>query len=232
MPPDTFGARERALNVLRSIARIVADVEVVGSENVPDQGAYVLTTSHISRLDTPLLMLSTSRKDIIGMVATDYQNSPFGGILKKLGVIWINREGYDFEAFRDASAFLRKGGIVGLAPEGRRSKDSQLLEGKPGAVLLAMKNKVAVIPAAVLGSADMAKSFLKLKKMQVKVIFGKPFELPQPEEGQNEKEILELGVTEMMCQIAALLPEERRGFYRNHPRLKVLLAERQTSNLK
>lgn len=229
MTADTFGTRERALNLLRFIARVVANIEVVGSENIPDQGAYVLTTSHISRLDTPLLMLSTSRKDIIGMVATDYQHSPFGGLLKKLGVIWINREGYDFEAFRDASAFLRQGGIVGLAPEGRRSKDGQLLEGKPGAVLLAMKNKVSVLPAAVLGSADMAKSFLKLKKMQVKVIFGKPFALPQAEEGQNEKEILEAGVTEVMCRIAALLPEERRGYYRNHPRLQVLLA--QQSNL-
>lgn len=231
MPSNTFGTRERALNVLRSIAGIVAKVEVVGGEQVPDQGAYVLATSHISRLDTPLLMLSTSRKDIIGMVATDYQHSPFGGILKKIGVIWINREGYDFEAFRDASAFLRKGGIVGLAPEGRRSKDGQLLEGKPGAVLLAMRNKVSIIPAAVLGSADMVKSFLKFKKMQIKVIFGKPFDLPQAEEGQNEKEILELGVTEVMCQIAALLPEERRGLYRDHPRLKVLLAEQQASTL-
>ncbi len=231
MPPNTFGTRERALNLLRSISDIVANVEVIGSEYIPYQGAAVLATSHISRLDTPLLMLSSSRKDIIGMVATDYQHSPFGGLLKKLGVIWIDREGYDFEAFRDASIFLRKGGIVGLAPEGRRSKDGQLLEGKPGAVLLAMKNKVPVLPAAVLGSADMVKSFVKLKKMQIKVIFGKPFELPQTTEGQNEKEILELGVTEVMCQIAALLPEERRGFYRDHPRLKVLLAEQQASNL-
>lgn len=231
MPPNTFGTRERALNLLRSISDIVANVEVIGSEYIPYQGAAVLATSHISRLDTPLLMLSSSRKDIIGMVATDYQHSPFGGLLKKLGVIWIDREGYDFEAFRDASIFLRKGGIVGLAPEGRRSKDGQLLEGKPGAVLLAMKNKVPVLPAAVLGSADMVKSFVKLKKMQIKVIFGKPFELPQTAEGQNEKEILELGVTEVMCQIAALLPEERRGFYRDHPRLKVLLAEQQASNL-
>ena len=104
------------------------------------------------------------------------------------------------------------------------------MEGKPGAVLLAMKNKVSIIPAAVLGSADMVKCFLKLKKMQVKIIFGQPFDLPQAAEGQNEKEILELGVTEMMCQIAALLPEERRGYYQNHPRLKVLLAAQQ--NLK
>ncbi len=228
MSSDALLARDQVMRFLRFISGIVADLEVVGHENVPDQGAYILTTSHISRLDTPFLMLSTSRKDIIAMVATDYLNSPLGGILKKLGVIWINREGYDFEAFREATAFLKKGGIVGLAPEGRRSKDGQLLEGKAGAALLALRNKVPIIPAVVLGSADMVKSFLRLKRMQVKVIFGKPFELPQPEAGQNEKDILEMGITEIMCRIAALLPEERRGFYRDHPRLQVLLAEQAT----
>ena len=231
MSHDTLITRERMMNILRSLVNALVNLEVVGGENIPDQGAYVLTTSHISRLDTPFLMLSTSRKDIVGMVAKEYERAfLLGWIMKKLNVIWINREGYDFKAFREASAFLKKGGIVGLAPEGTRSKDSQLIEGKPGAVLLALKNKVSIIPAAVLGSADMLKRFSRLKKMQVKVIFGKPYTLPQLVEGQSEKEFLKQGVTEVMCQIAALLPEERRGFYRDHPRLKVLLGEQQTSS--
>ncbi len=220
-------SRTRVMKFLRSAFGLLANFEVVGGENVPDQGAFVLATSHISRLDTPFLMMATSRTDIVGMVAKEYENAPFfGPFLRKLGVIWINREGYDFEAFREASAFLKKGGIVGLAPEGTRSRDGQLHEGKPGAVLLAVKNKVQIIPAAVLGSADMMSRFLKLKKMQVKVIFGKPFDLPKPGEGQSEKDILELGTTEIMCQIATLLPEERRGFYRDHPRVKVILSEK------
>ncbi len=220
------------MKIMRAVFKLIADVEVVGNENIPENGGYVLATSHISRLDTPFLMMATKRKDVVGMVARDYQNAPFiGWFLNKLGVIWISREGYDFQAFRQASSFLKKGGIVGLAPEGTRSKDGQLLEGKPGTVLLALKNKVQVIPATVLGSADMVKRFLKLKKMQVKVIFGKPFDLSQPTEGQSEKDVLDLATTEVMVQIARLLPEERRGFYRDHPMLKVLLATPDTSNI-
>ncbi|NLE84699.1 MAG: 1-acyl-sn-glycerol-3-phosphate acyltransferase [Chloroflexi bacterium] len=225
-------SRERVMKIMRAVFKLIADVEVVGNENIPEHGGYVLATSHISRLDTPFLMMATKRKDVVGMVARDYQNAPFiGWFLNKLGVIWISREGYDFQAFRQASSFLKKGGIVGLAPEGTRSKDGQLLEGKPGTVLLALKNKVQVIPATVLGSADMVKRFLKLKKMQVKVIFGKPFDLSQPTEGQSEKDVLDLATTEVMVQIARLLPEERRGFYRDHPMLKVLLATPDTSNI-
>ncbi len=220
------------MKIMRAVFKLIADVEVVGNDNIPEHGGYVLATSHISRLDTPFLMMATKRKDVVGMVARDYQNAPFiGWFLNKLGVIWISREGYDFQAFRQASSFLKKGGIVGLAPEGTRSKDGQLLEGKPGTVLLALKNKVQVIPATVLGSADMVKRFLKLKKMQVKVIFGKPFDLSQPTEGQSEKDVLDLATTEVMVQIARLLPEERRGFYRDHPMLKVLLATPDTSNI-
>ena len=67
--------------------------------------------------------------------------------------------------------------------------------------------------------------------MQVEGIFGKPFSLPLPEEGQSEKDILDICVTEIMCQIAALVPEERRGYYRDHPRLEVILAAQNSANI-
>lgn len=224
MAPELSVSRERVMKMLAWVVRRFVDLKVDGADDVPESGGFVLATSHISRLDTPFLMLATHRKDVVGMVARDYERAPFfGWFLNKLGVIWISRDGYDFQAFREASAFLRGGGIVGLAPEGSRSKNQKLMEGKPGAALLALKNKVKIIPAAVLGSADMMKRFMKLKKMQAKVIFGKPFDLPRPLEGQSQKDFLDQATTEIMLRIAALLPEERRGFYAQHPRLKTIL---------
>lgn len=225
-------SRKRVMKILLKIIHALVDLEIVGSENVPDTGGFVLATSHISRLDTPFLMAATTRKNVIPMVARDYQKAPiFGWLLSKLGVIWISREGYDFHAFREASTFLKNGWIVGLAPEGTRSKTGELMEGKPGAALLALKTKVPVIPAAVLGSAEMLKWFSKFKKMRVKIIFGEPFDLAQPEEAPKEKDRLEMATTEIMSRIALLLPEERRGFYANHPRLKVLLEEKQQKTI-
>jgi 1-acyl-sn-glycerol-3-phosphate acyltransferase len=224
MSKHPYVSRERVMRLLRRLVNCLVNLEVEGGKHIPDTGGYVLATSHISRLDTPFLMLSTSRKDVVGMVARDYEKAPFfGWFLNKLGVIWISRTGYDFQAFREASSYLKSGGVVGLAPEGTRSADGKLLEGKPGAALLAMKNKVKVIPAAVLGSADMMKHFMKFTRMQVKVIFGQPFELPHLDEAGSEKDILEQATTEIMVRIAMLLPEERRGMYADHPRLRVLL---------
>ncbi len=218
--------RKRVMKLLHFLADRLIDLKVTGGENIQDGKAYVVATSHISRLDTPFLMLSTHRQDIIAMVAREYQKAPFfGWFLDKLGVIWISRDGYDLGAFREASRSLKKRWIVGLAPEGTRSKTQQLLEGKPGAALLAIRNQVEVIPTAVLGSTEVIQSLLRLRKAKVEVRFGKPFLLPQVGDERTNKARLQQATDEIMCRIALLLPEDRRGFYADHPRLIELEAE-------
>ena len=84
--------RQRVMKVLHYIVDRLVALKVIGSENVQDGTAYIVATSHISRLDTPFLMLSTHRQDIIAMVAREYEKAPFfGWFLNKLGVIWISR---------------------------------------------------------------------------------------------------------------------------------------------
>ena len=218
--------RQRMMKLLHFLVDCLVDLKVTGGENVQDGTPYIVATSHISRLDTPFLMLSTHRQDIIAMVAREYQKAPFlGWFLNKLGVIWISRTGYDLDAFREASVSLKKGWIVGIAPEGTRSRTQQLLEGKPGAALLAIRNQVQVIPTAVIGSTEVIQSLLRLKKAQVEVRFGKPFLLPQVHDERPTKDRLQEATDEIMCRIALLLPEERRGFYADHPRLLELKAE-------
>jgi 1-acyl-sn-glycerol-3-phosphate acyltransferase len=218
--------RQRVMRLLQFLVNRLVDLKVTGGENVKDGTPYIVATSHISRLDTPFLMLSTQRQDIIAMVAREYEKAPFfGWFLEKLGVIWISRDEYDLGAFREASERIKNGWIVGIAPEGTRSKTQQLLEGKPGASLLAIRNQVQVIPAAVLGSTQVIHSILRLKRAKVEVRFGKPFMLPQASDERTNKARLQQATDEIMCRIALLLPEERCGFYANHPRLIELKSE-------
>lgn len=218
--------RQRIMKILHYLADRLVNLKIVGAENVQDGTPYLVATSHISRLDLPFLMLSTHRQDVFGIVAKEYEKAPFfGWFLNQLGVIWISRGEYDLEAFREATDRLKMGWIVGIAPEGTRSKTRQLLKGKPGASLLAIRNQVQVIPAAVLGTTEVIQSILRLKKAQVEVRFGKPFMLPQASDEGTDKTRLQEATDEIMCRIALLLPEDRRGFYANHPRLLELQAE-------
>jgi 1-acyl-sn-glycerol-3-phosphate acyltransferase len=123
-------------------------------------------------------MLSTTRRDTIGMVGDSYRKIPFfRWLLDAIGVIWVNREEYDFAAFRQAADYLKRGWIVGIAPEGTRSKTGSLKQGKPGTALLVRKTGALLVPAAVTGSEEMASRFLRLRKMEVLVRFGAPFQL-------------------------------------------------------
>lgn len=220
--------RERIFKLIRFLAKVLANLRVEGYEHVPETGPLILVINHISRLDTPFLMLSTTRQDTIGMVGDSYRKIPFfSWLLDKMGVIWVNRESYDFAAFREAEEYLKKGWVIGVAPEGTRSRTGMMKPGKPGAALLAKKAGVQILPAAITGSEEMASRLLHLKKMDVRVRFGAPFGFDSLDSHEDNKAWLEDATEEMMCRIAVLLPEERRGVYKDHPRVAQLLSETQ-----
>jgi 1-acyl-sn-glycerol-3-phosphate acyltransferase len=60
------------------------------------------------------------------------------------------------------------------------------------------------------------------KRLRIQVRIGKPYTLP-PLKPHDREAQLQQHTDEIMCQIAALLPEELRGFYTDHPRLKEIL---------
>jgi 1-acyl-sn-glycerol-3-phosphate acyltransferase len=65
-----------------------------------------------------------------------------------------------------------------------------------------------------------------LRRPHITINIGSMFNLPPlPAEGQGRAEALKTDTDEIMCRIAALLPEENRGFYADHPRLKAILEE-------
>ncbi|PKN89407.1 MAG: hypothetical protein CVU45_07355, partial [Chloroflexi bacterium HGW-Chloroflexi-7] len=54
--------------------------------------------------------------------------------------------------------------------------------------------------------------------------FGKLIPAPELDRNNREEQLQQL-TDEIMCQIGAMLPEHYRGFYKDHPRLKEILAE-------
>ncbi|MCJ7695748.1 MAG: 1-acyl-sn-glycerol-3-phosphate acyltransferase, partial [Anaerolineaceae bacterium] len=120
-----------------------------------------------------------------------------------------------------------KGWVVGISPEGTRSKERRLLQGKPGAAVLAERAHVPIVPVAVTGTTNLGSDLKHFRKCKVTVRFGKPYFLPEITMN-DRKEWLQKNTDEIMCQIAALLPESYWGVYADHPRLKELLAGKQS----
>jgi len=217
------------LSTIRCLVHTLTKFKVVNPHHIPETGGVLITTNHLSRLDTPLLLAITDRDDLVAIVAKKYKEKPFfKWVLEKVGsMVWMDREKTDFSAIRDALDFLRHGAVVGIAPEGTRSRDSQgLLKGKQGAALMAARADVPIVPVGIVGSEEIYSHWVRLRRPPITVQVGKPYTLPEFDI-EDRQGWLTRCTDEIMCRIAALLPLEYRGYYADHPRVKKLLAEKE-----
>ena len=215
--------------VFRIVLRVIARVDITGYGNVPETGGAIVVTNHIGRLDALRGVILADRDDFIMMIAEKYQKVAFWRwTAKKVDAVWLDRYDTDFHAMRVVYKRLMQGEILGMAPEGTRSKSEALVEGKPGAAYLAGKTRLPIIPVGLTGTEDrVVKNRLRhLRRLDIDIRIGEPFYLP-PMQRKNRDSYLEQQTDEIMCHIAALLPPSHRGVYANHPRLFELLAEQE-----
>jgi 1-acyl-sn-glycerol-3-phosphate acyltransferase len=220
-------------SIVRFVMNIIADVEVVGMENLP-RGNVLVAANHLGRLDTAVLLYILDREDIIMAVAEKYKNHPlFGAIGRAANAIWLNRFDADFGALREILARMQQGGLMVIAPEGTRSKTASLQEGKMGAAFLASKSGFPVLPVALTGTEDagVISNLKRFRRSKIKVVAGNLYYIDVPKGGGRDQAMRNATV-EMMCKIAALLPESYRGVYAEHPRLKELLKSANVQKLK
>jgi 1-acyl-sn-glycerol-3-phosphate acyltransferase len=177
----------------------------------------------MSRIDPVLVFAVGKRRDMTALVADKYKRNLFiRPLIVAVGGIWINREEADVHALREARQFLRDGGMLGIAPEGTRSQTGALIQAKTGVAYLADKAGVPVIPGAVYGSESAIRQLFHLRRPAIHIQFGKPLMLA-PVSRSNRDAGLQRNTDEIMCRIAAMLPERYWGVYAGHPKLIELL---------
>ena len=207
-------------SIVRFITRIIADVEIHGIEKLP-HGNVIVASNHLGRLDTAVLLCALDREDIIMVVAEKYKDHwLYGAIGRAANAIWLNRFETDYAALRAILARMEKGGLFVIAPEGTRSTTEALQEGKMGVVFLASKSGYPVLPVAVTGTEDrlIIENLKHFRKTKITVVAGDIMNIQIPR-GKDRVKAMQTALVEIMCQIAALLPERYRGFYKDHPHL-------------
>lgn len=216
-------------NLITWLMHHLTDTQFKGIENIPPSGGVLVATNHMSRMDIPVLFMIPNRPEMTALVTTKYLQYPLirWFIVTAKG-IWLDRDTADFGAFRQAVEALDAGKAVGIAPEGTRSKSGQMLEGKPGVALLALRAHVPIVPVAITGTIGSFKRALTLRRPKITAEFGPLIHIPELERGNREAQLQRL-TDEIMCQIAVMLPENYRGFYADHPRLKELLAQKEAA---
>ena len=219
--------------IVTFLIKVLSRTEFLGLENVPVSGALIIATNHMHYLDIPLLFINPVRTDITALVTTKYQNHWFiRWFCQTAEGIWINRDIADFSAMQSASKVLKEGRALGISPEGTRSHTNQLLPAKPGTVLLALKMGVPIVPVAITGTENAFRRVFTLQRPRFTVRFGPAFTL-LPVGPENREQMYQQYTDEIMCRIAAILPEKYRGVYADNPLvLKYLSKDLKHENLR
>jgi 1-acyl-sn-glycerol-3-phosphate acyltransferase len=222
------GAAKYSRALVRFLFWLLADARIYGLENLPADPPFMIASNHLSRFDPPLGFMAVDRPTLTGFAADTYRKNFFTRVfLESAGVIWVNRGHTDRATMKAALSALKQGAILGIAPEGMRSLTGALIKGKTGAAFLASHANVPIVPAGLTDTENMGEALKRLRRITVTLTFGKPFRLP-PLPGLSNSERLDRHTDEIMCRIAALVPEKYRGVYAEHPRLRELLEERKT----
>lgn len=155
--------------------------EIIGKENIPDNGAVVIAGNHKHALDPILVDISTKR--IIRTLAKkELHDGPFGFIFKMVKSIPVDlHSSKNREALYTAIEELKKGQAVNVSPEAKRNYTNELLlPFKYGAVSMASKSNAPLIPYAIAGD-------YKLFSKNLKIIFGSPFYVEDDLTKENER---------------------------------------------
>jgi 1-acyl-sn-glycerol-3-phosphate acyltransferase len=186
--------------------------EYVGLENIPADPPYILVSNHLAIFDSPVV-LAICPHTARAFAAAKHQSNPFFAfLLNMMGSIWVRRGEVDRRALQQALDVLKRGEVLGVAPEGTRARGPYALqEGKIGAAYLATRANVPIVPLGITGTEKIKHDLPRLRRANVRIAVGKPFRLPNSGRVRNQelREYTEL----IMHRIAELLPEKYRGVY-------------------
>ncbi len=207
--------------LLGPLLRLVFRPHVEGAENIPDEGAAILASNHLSYADWLFMPLTLPRR-VTFVAKAEYFNTPGikGWFQKKFfsgaGQVPIDRSGASAAegALSSARRILEQGELFGIYPEGTRSHDGKLYRGKTGVARLALESRVPVIPVAVVGTDVVAPPGKKFGSFTRPVVrFGKPLDFSRYEGLEDDRYILRSVTDEIMYEVMRLSGQEYVDMY-------------------
>jgi len=123
-----------------------------GKENIPE-APYIICSNHLSWLDPPLIICIFWQRNQVFFMAKEelFQIPIIGFVIKKTGAFPVKKDIADRKAIQQAVSLLKENKVVGMFPEGTRSKTGKLQKLLDGASWIALRSNVPVVPVAIRG---------------------------------------------------------------------------------
>ena len=198
----------------------LAKTKVWGKWNLPQKGPYVIASNHFSYYDPPFFTYAVQKP--INFIAASDQEVDWWFVWAPIIYGWIpvDREKLAPSTIKRALTVLKNKEILGIFPDGG-AQTTFLGEPKNGAVYLSTLGNAPIVPIAIYGAETAWEDIFKGIRPRVYVNIGKPFG-PHDIKGtkvEKSRVLKKIGF-DMMCRIAALLPNNRQGRYRGEKIIK------------
>jgi 1-acyl-sn-glycerol-3-phosphate acyltransferase len=188
------------------LTRVLWRCEIQGRWPLPKGQGAVVICNHRSSIDPTFIALAT-KAVVHWMVAKEYCEHPaLRGVLRTCEVIPTGRAGVDTASTRQAIRLAEQGELVGMFPEGRINTTPQmLLSSRPGAVLVALKARVPIVPCYIQGSpyrGTVLSPFFT--PAHVRLVIGQPIDLSEYYGREHDREALCQATLRVLGEIARL----------------------------
>jgi len=163
IPVSLFGDKERILHAFARgwswliMKTILSPVKVTGLDTIDTSKPHVYAVNHASALDIPVLYVYLPFQFRI-MFKKELLSYPvIGWHLKRSGQVCIDQQkkAAAVSSVRAALKSLKNGMPLVIFPEGGRTPDGEIKPFMPGALFLAIKSQVDVVPVSLLGTFEL-----------------------------------------------------------------------------
>lgn len=129
--------------------RTLCRLKLIGEDKIPVEGGLIIASNHIAGAD-PFLLGSAIPRELWFMAKKElFKTFLLGRFISKVNAFPVDRFNFDLEVIKKSITLLKEGKALIMFPEGTRSKDGQIMEGKIGVGMLAHKAGVPIVPVYI-----------------------------------------------------------------------------------
>ncbi|BCY18004.1 putative 1-acylglycerol-3-phosphate O-acyltransferase [Leptolinea sp. HRD-7] len=199
--------------VIRAFVELTIRPHIDELDQVPMTGPYLIAGNHVNTMDGLVMFSYIPPRPLTTLSKEENFSNPINRMVSEAwGAIPIKRGTVDNNAMNLCLEALKEGKMLAILPEGTRSRDGVMAQGKPGILPLAVKSGVPIIPVGFYGHENFWKNVRSFRKTDFFLKVGQPFRIKATMR-DLDREHRQIITDELMYRIALLLPEKYRGYY-------------------
>ena len=189
-------------NSLSAIIKKLYRVEIIGAENEPEEGPFIVCANHLSNHDVVLLAASLKHQVRYLAKAELFKIPLLKQLITALGAFPVDRKKGDVAAIKKMIQLVENGEVIGIFPQGHRYPRIHPSETsvKHGAGLVACKTKATILPVAI-ENKKMKVGFFRKTTLKI----GKPIEFSSFGEIESNKSGYEQVTSEVFAKICSMV---------------------------